>query len=150
MPRYPPMTPPLLAGEVDCFRCDESKGQFWRPDPFNCHMFYICERRSDGGWLAHHVTCGNLFWDQSVRTCTRTKTGSCIGGVINPYTDVPQVDGTSTLLLHPSCHMVRCFRGQLELLSSCRLPSCVFRLKMQKCCHNNGRNGSCLTWLATS
>ncbi|KAI0208077.1 hypothetical protein LSAT2_007250, partial [Lamellibrachia satsuma] len=81
--------------QVDCFRCNQAMGQLWRPDPFNCHMFYICELLPGGDYRAHHVTCGHLFWDQSLRACRRLKTGDCVVADVIVYTTTPRpIDAT--------------------------------------------------------
>ncbi|KAK2161998.1 hypothetical protein NP493_1548g00037 [Ridgeia piscesae] len=63
---------------VDCHKCDFTKGQIWRPDPENCHRFYICEPLVDansdgisdvGEYRIHHMTCDELYWDQDLHTC---------------------------------------------------------------------------------
>ncbi|KAK2183562.1 hypothetical protein NP493_306g01018 [Ridgeia piscesae] len=64
-------------------------GQIWRPDPFNCHMFYICELLPGAKYRVHHVTCGSLFWDQSKRICMGMKTGNCVVGDVITRTTTP-------------------------------------------------------------
>jgi len=76
-------------GQVDCFRCDMTMGQIWRPDPFNCHMFYICELLPGAKYRVHHVTCGSLFWDQTKRICMGMKTGNCVVGDVITRTTTP-------------------------------------------------------------
>ncbi|KAI0233151.1 hypothetical protein LSAT2_016591 [Lamellibrachia satsuma] len=67
--------------EPDCSRCDYTKGQIWLRDSHDCHKYYICEKITTWGnrwyWTYHHVTCGQLYWDLSRLTCTRTKQPGC-------------------------------------------------------------------------
>ncbi|KAI0236833.1 hypothetical protein LSAT2_012602 [Lamellibrachia satsuma] len=69
-PTEPPTTtttpPPWVP---DCSRCDYTNGQIWLQDRNNCHMYYICEPLGNGEYRIHHVTCGELFWNQDYHTC---------------------------------------------------------------------------------
>ena len=59
----------MSTGSVDCSRCDYTKGQIWLANPFNCHLYYICEPLGNGDYRVHSGTCGQLFWDQAYHTC---------------------------------------------------------------------------------
>ncbi|KAI0213204.1 hypothetical protein LSAT2_001799 [Lamellibrachia satsuma] len=67
-------TTPWVPAEVDCDKCDFTMGQVWRPDEKNCHRFYVCEPTPvQGEYTVHHMTCGDLFWNQDIHTCVAEK-----------------------------------------------------------------------------
>lgn len=85
-----------LTAAVDCHLCDFTKGQIWRPDPLNCHRFYICEPMGDvdgdgvsdvGEYRIQHMTCDELYWDQDLHTCVVVKppNANCLEGTPVAY-----------------------------------------------------------------
>lgn len=79
----------------DCFRCDYSQGQMWLQYRPNCHQFYVCKPNGKGGYIKYLMTCGALFWNQALHTCTDVKTGLCYVDDPVAYTGPPIVDGVS-------------------------------------------------------
>ncbi|KAI0239671.1 hypothetical protein LSAT2_009633 [Lamellibrachia satsuma] len=61
----------------DCYLCDFTKGQIWLPDRQNCHMFYVCEPIGYLKYRKHHMTCGELWWQQDIHTCVRSPPEGC-------------------------------------------------------------------------
>ena len=80
----------------DCARCDYSQGQMWLPYKSNCHQFIVCEPNGKGDYTKHLMTCGSLFWNQAMHTCTDVMTGFCSPGLDVPYTGPPTVMGNSS------------------------------------------------------
>ena len=68
--------------EPDCNRCNYTNGQIWLQDSRDCHKYYICVKINTWAgqwyWTNHHVSCGNLYWDMSKLTCTRTISPGCV------------------------------------------------------------------------
>ena len=91
----------LTTGTVDCSRCDYTKGQIWLEDWYNCHLYYICEPLGNGVYRVHHVTCGDLFWNQAYHTCVPVmpRDANCKIGPVSPFPPEPTVNGKSSVLL---------------------------------------------------
>ncbi|KAI0236841.1 hypothetical protein LSAT2_012610 [Lamellibrachia satsuma] len=73
--------------EPDCSRCDYTKGQIWLQDRNNCHMYFICEPIGNGQYRIHHVTCGELFWNQPNHMCVPVMPAdaNCVIGPVSLY-----------------------------------------------------------------
>ena len=69
----------------------------------NCHQFIVCEPNGKGGYTKHLMTCGSLFWNQALHTCTDVKTGFCFVGPDVPYTGPPIVMGKSSKVFIDWC-----------------------------------------------
>ncbi|KAI0208075.1 hypothetical protein LSAT2_007248 [Lamellibrachia satsuma] len=71
----------------DCSRCDYTNGQIWLQDRNNCHMYFVCEPLGNGEYRIHHVTCGELFWNQDYHTCVPVMPADvdCVVGPVNLY-----------------------------------------------------------------
>ena len=91
----------MTTGRVDCSRCDYTKGQIWLEDWYNCHLYYICEPLGNGVYRVHHVTCGDLFWNQAYHTCVPVmpRDANCKIGPVSPFPPEPTVNGKSSVLL---------------------------------------------------
>ncbi|KAI0236875.1 hypothetical protein LSAT2_012645 [Lamellibrachia satsuma] len=72
----------------DCRLCDFTKGQIWLPDLENCHMFYVCEPIGPLTYTKHHMTCGELWWQQDIHTCVFEPPAECdVTAPVRLYTD---------------------------------------------------------------
>ena len=70
----------------ECYLCDFTNGQIWLPDRNNCHMFFVCEPIGYLQYNKHHMTCGDLWWQQDIHTCVRSMPDGCdVTAPINPY-----------------------------------------------------------------
>ena len=83
----------FTTGAVDCSRCEYTKGQIWLEDRYNCHLYYICEPLGNGVYRVHHVTCGDLFWNQPYHTCVPVmpRDANCKIGPVSPFPPEPTV-----------------------------------------------------------
>ncbi|KAK2150364.1 hypothetical protein NP493_2792g00006 [Ridgeia piscesae] len=83
------------AGPVpdECARHAQGPGIVWMQYKPNCHKYVMCEPVGSGKYRKHVMPCGDLFWDQNAKTCTRTKTGNCVVGSPVGYTGPPPVHG---------------------------------------------------------
>ena len=90
---------------VDCSHCDFTNGQVWLQDPDNCHMYYICEFRY-GHAFKHHMTCGDLYWNQPYHTCVPVKPAdaACDEGDVVTYRPKPTQIGEC--MLCPLCNNI--------------------------------------------
>ncbi|KAI0208076.1 hypothetical protein LSAT2_007249 [Lamellibrachia satsuma] len=85
------VTTPGLPEIPDCSKCDYTRGQVWLPHVFNCHAFILCEPVGNGEYLAHEMTCGDLYWSQEYHTCVLDEPTDrlCLPGIVVP-TDEPE------------------------------------------------------------
>ena len=79
----------------ECARHAQGPGIVWIQYKPNCHKYVMCEPVGWGKYRKHVMPCGDLFWDQNAKTCTRTKTGNCVVGSPVGYTGPPPVQGKS-------------------------------------------------------
>ncbi|KAI0240166.1 hypothetical protein LSAT2_009126 [Lamellibrachia satsuma] len=115
----------------NCSMCDYTNGQIWLPDSVNCHMFYLCEKIGDAEYRKHHMTCGDLWWQQDIHTCVRSPPDGCEVNVSVktyvpvstseapcPYEPVPGSDGYFSVIGSPN-DLYRCLEGMVFFPPSC-------------------------------
>ncbi len=61
----------------ECYLCDFTNGQIWLRDHNNCHMFFVCEPIGYLQYRKHHMTCGDLWWQQDIHTCVTRAPDGC-------------------------------------------------------------------------